>query len=356
MTFSVKPTRRGVLQGLAGAVATGVLLPLVGAGRAFGQASNLLYVNTWGGTWTETEQQAFFAPFTQRTGVEVRTVSPVSFAALKAQAESGRYEWDVTAINEPSWIRAYTDGLVEPLDWSIIDRASLPAEAITHDGVAVCVLSTNLCYRTEKFPDEAPKTWADFWDVERFPGERGMYQDGRTSVRQALMADGVPPDQLYPMDIDRALAKLSEIKPHVKVWWRQAAQSQQLIRDGEVDLMPIWNSGATALKRQKVPIEISWHGAMPVRTILGVVRGAPNRENAFRYIQLCLEAERQAEFAQGVGYGPSNVAAFDYIPEEAARGMPTHPDNAPLAAVIDPVWEAEHSDEIEERFLEWLVG
>ncbi|MGI6856785.1 ABC transporter substrate-binding protein [Mesorhizobium sp. 1B3] len=354
MNFSNKLSRRAVLQSMA-VTAAGALLPTAASRQALGQSSKLLYVNTWGGTWTETEQRAFFAPYTERTGVEVRTVSPVSFAALKAQVESGRYEWDVTAINEPAWVRAYSDKLVEPLDWSIIDRASVPEDAITHDGVAVCVLSTNLCYRTDKFPENAPQTWADFWDVERFPGNRGMYQDGRTSIRQALLADGVPVDQLYPMDIDRALAKLSELKPHVKVWWRQAAQSQQLIRDGEVDLMPIWNSGATNLKRQGAPIEISWHQAMPVRTILGVVRGASNRENAFRYIQLCLEADRQAEFTQGVGYGPANVEAFDHIPAEAARGMPTHPDNAPLAAVIDPVWEAEHSDEIEERFLEWLV-
>lgn len=354
MDVSKRLSRRAVLRNM-GVTAVGTLLPAGVSQHAFGQSTGPLYVNTWGGTWTETEQRAFFAPYTERTGVEIRTVSPVSFAALKAQVESGRYEWDVTAINEPAWVRAYDDGLVEPLDWSIIDRTRIPEDAITHDGIAVCVLSTNLCYRTDKFPENAPKTWADFWDVERFPGNRGMYQDGRTCIRQALLADGVPLDQLYPMDIDRALAKLSEIKPHVKVWWRQAAQSQQLIRDGEVDLMPIWNSGATNLKRQDVPIEISWHQAMPVRTILGVVKGAPNRENAFRYMQLCLEADKQAEFAQGVGYGPANVAAFEHIPEAAARGMPTHPDNAPLAAKIDAVWEAEHSEEIEERFLEWLV-
>ena len=354
MTLADKLSRRFVLKGLA-ATSAGALLPSATGGSAFGQASKLLYVNTWGGPWTETERRAFFAPFTERTGVTVRTVSPVSFAALKAQAQSGRYEWDVTAINEPAWIRAATDKLVEPLNWSIIDRSRLPQDAITHDGVAVCVLSTNLCYRTDKFRNDTPRTWADFWDVKRFPGARGMYQDGRTCVRQALLADGVPRDKLYPMDIDRALAKLSELKPHVKVWWRQSAQAQQLIRDGEVDLQPIWNSGATALKRQGVPVEVSWEGALPVRTILGVVKGAPNRDNAFRYIQLCLEPERQAQFAQGVGYGPVNVAAYDHIPADVARDMPTHPANAPLCAVIDAAWEAEHSNEIEERFLQWLV-
>src|SRR5207247_9117368 len=105
--------------------------------------------------------------------------------------------------------------------------------------------------------------WVDCVDVQKFPGSRGLcINDSPRTLIFALIADGVPADRLYPLDIDRAFKKLNEIKPHIKVWWREGNQSQQLIRDGELYMMSIWNGRATELKQAGVPVELVWNGAV----------------------------------------------------------------------------------------------
>src|SRR5437868_3754900 len=167
-------------------------------------------------------------------------------------------------------------------------QGTLPPEAIVANGhgVASNIQGTNLCYRADKFRDGGPKSWVDFWDVKKFPGSRGLcINDSPRTLIFALLADGVPADRLYPLDIERAFKKLNEIKPHIKVWWREGNQSQQLIRDGEVDMMSIWNGRATELKLAGVPVELVWNGAVRSTSTWCVLKGAPNRKLAWEFIQ-----------------------------------------------------------------------
>src|SRR5258706_132363 len=284
------------------------------------------------------------------------SVAPVSYAKLKAQVQSGSYEWDLTAITAGYWLRAEREGLVEPIDWSIINKDKLPPDSVFANGVHYCALGTNLCYRTDKFPNGGPKTWADFWDVKKFPGNRSLYNSWDRVLPAALIADGVPVDKLYPLDVDRAFKKLNEIKPHIKVWWTQGNQSQQLIRDGEVDLIQIWNARGSELKAQGVPVEVVWDGATITMTTWGVAKKAPNRSLAFEFIQFAVQAQPQAEFCKRLYYGPSNPKAFDFIPQDLAVQMPTYPANEKIAVRPDPVWEADNSAVLQERFTQWLAS
>jgi putative spermidine/putrescine transport system substrate-binding protein len=178
------------------------------------------------------------------------------------------------------WLRGVRDGLAEPIDWTIVHKDKVPADAVVADGhgIASNIQGTNLCYRADKFPNGGPKSWADFWDERKFPGNRGLcISDSPRTLIFALLADGVPRDQLYPLDLDRAFKKLDEIKPHIKMWWREGNQSQQLLRDGELDMMSIWNGRATELKQQGVPVELVWDGAVRRPSTWCVLKGAPRR-------------------------------------------------------------------------------
>ena len=240
MTKATGLSRRRLLKGAAGGSALLIASPTV-ITSALAQ-SRTVYVNTWGGSWTAAEDAAFFKPFTKETGIAVRTVAPVSYAKLKAQVQSKNYEWDVTAIAEGDWLRAENEGFVEPIDWSVVDKSKLFENAVFANGIRYCALGTNLVYRTDKFPRGGPKNWADFWDVQKFPGNRSLYNHPIRAVTYALLADGVPKDKLFPLDLDRGFKKLSEIRPHIKVWWTQGNQSQQLLRDGEIDMMAMWTA------------------------------------------------------------------------------------------------------------------
>jgi putative spermidine/putrescine transport system substrate-binding protein len=347
--------RRRFLARAGAAAALAGLAPLIVTSRTIAQ-TRTLYVNTWGGSWTAAEDDAFYKPFTAATGIQVKTVAPVSYAKLKAQVQSHSYEWDVTAIAAGDWLRAEIEGYVEPIDWTIVKKDMLPPDSVFANGIAYCALGTNLCYRSDKFPNGGPKSWADFWHVEKFPGARSLLNNGPRAIAYALLADGVPTDKIYPMDLDRAFKKLDQIKPHIKVWWTQGNQSQQLIRDGEVDMMAIWNARASELKQQGVPIELVWNGAMITTTMWGVVKGAPNRNLAWEFIQFAVQPKPQADFANKLYYGPSNPKAFALISDAVAHQLPTFSENQKVAVKQDAQWEGEHTAAMQERFVQWLAS
>jgi putative spermidine/putrescine transport system substrate-binding protein len=318
-----------------------------------------LYVNSWGGSFTAAQELAYFKPFTALTGIQIRTITPVSYGKIKAQVTTGRYEFDMTSVNSMQWLRASREGLAEPIDWTIIKKDELPSHAVVANGhgIASNIQGTNLCYRRDKFPNGGPNSWADFWDVQKFPGRRSLcISDPPRTLIFALLADGVPADRLYPLDLDRAFKKLGQIKPHIKVWWREGNQSQQLIRDGEVDMMSIWNGRATELKEAGVPVQLVWNGAVRSTSTWCVLKGAPNRRLAWEFIQFASQAKPQAEFNKRLYYGPINPGAFALIPHELAVQLPTYSDNLAVSVREDEEWEADRIVQIEERFTQWLAS
>jgi putative spermidine/putrescine transport system substrate-binding protein len=193
--------------------------------------------------------------------------------------------------------------------------------------------------------------------VHKFPGARSLcIGDSQRNCTYALLADGVSADMVYPLDLDRAFKKLDQIKPHIKVWWREGNQSQQLLRDGEVDLMSIWNARGTELKQQGVPAEVVWNGAVRSASTWCVLKGAPGRKLAWEFIQFASAAKPQAEFNTRLYYGPTNPDAYALIPKDIAVQLPTYRDNLAVSIEENDVWEADRIAAIEERFTQWLAS
>ena len=354
-TWHFDRMRRNFLQKAGAAAAFG---PLIITDRTIAQ-TRTLYVNSWGGSYTAAQDAAFFKPFTAATGIQIRTVTPVAYGKIKAQVQSRTYEFDMTSVNSMQWLRASREGLAEPIDWTIVKKDALPPNAVVADGYGIAqnILGTALCYRSDKYRDGSPRSWADFWDVKRFPGNRSLcLSDSPRTLIFALLADGIPRDQLYPLDIDRAFNKLDQIKPHVKVWWREGTQSQQLIRDGEVDMMSIWNARASELKQQGVPVEIVWNGAVRSTSTWSVLKGAPNRKLAWELIAFASQAKPQAEFNTRLFYGPIHPDAYAFIPKDIAVQLPTYEDNQAISVREDDQWEADRIVQIEQRFMQWLAS
>jgi len=353
-TWLLDRTRRRFLQKAGAAAALG---PLILSDRTIAQ-TRTLYVNSWGGSYTAAQDAAFFKPFTAATGIQIRTVTPVAYGKIKAQVQSRTYEFDMTSVNSMQWLRASREGLAEPIDWTIVKKDALPPNAVVADGYGIAqnILGTALCYRSDKYPDGGPRSWADFWDVKRFPGNRSLcLSDPPRTLIFALLADGVPRDRLYPLDIDRAFEKLDQIKPHVKVWWREGTQSQQLIRDGEVDMMSIWNARASELKQQGVPVEVVWNGAVRSTSTWSVLKGAPNRKLAWELIAYASQAKPQADFAMLLPYGPANPGARALMPEARLRQTPAWPENEKVSFQHDATWIAPRLAQIRERWTQWLT-
>src|SRR6266436_2103853 len=175
MTWRFDRRRRRFLQKAGAAAAAAALGPLIITDRTTAQ-TRTLYVNSWGGSFTAAQEAAYFKPFTALTGIQIRTVTPVSYARIKAQVQAGRYEFDMTSVNSMQWLRASREGLAEPIDWSVVNKDWIPPNAIVADGFGIAqnILGTALCYRTDRYPGGGPRSWADFWDVKTFPGGRSL--------------------------------------------------------------------------------------------------------------------------------------------------------------------------------------
>ncbi|MCC7086590.1 MAG: ABC transporter substrate-binding protein [Pirellulales bacterium] len=346
-----KISRRNLMKGLCISSLLGGEFLIAPSARA---QTRTLYVNSYGGVWETSWRKAFFAPFTARTGIEVKAVSPVSFAKLKAQVQKKHYDWDLTNLGDVEFAVGVHENLLEKIDTSIIKKDQVPPHMIRDYGVVSYSLGTNLVYRKDKFPNGGPQSWSDFWNVKKYPGRRALFDRSFTSLAFALLADGVPTDKLYPMDIDRAFRKLDEIKPHIKVWWTQAAQSQQLIRD-EVDMIAMWSARAVDLIEANVPLEIVWNGAELYDATLCVPRGNPNAAMAWEFISFVAQAEPQANLAMLLPYGPANPNARALMPEKRVRMTPAWPDNAKVAFSHDAAWLAPRMPAIRERWTQWLA-
>src|SRR5262249_14983081 len=127
-----------------------------------------------------------------------------------------------------------------------------------------------------------------------------------------------------------------------------------LLRDGEVDMMSMWNARASELKQQGVPVDLAWNGAIRSISTWGVLKGAPNRKLAWELIAFSTQAKPQAEFNTRLFYGPINPRAYELLPKDIARQLPTRKDNEAGSVAENDQWESAHVAQIEERFKGWL--
>lgn len=345
--------RRTLIKAIGGGVAS-LAIPLPALA-----ASKQIVVSDPGGPYSAAYRKAFYDPFEKETGIKVvnvaREAQPV--AQFTAMVETKNYIWDVTTLTLSADVPVLEErGLLEPLGLKIQDFPGLMPDALTANWLGVDVYSTVLAYRSDKFPKEHPASWADFWDVERFPGQRSLRRNPLDTLEQALMADGVPIDKLYPMDVDRAFRSLEKIRKHVAVWWTGGAQSMQLIQSGEVDMLSLWNGRAQAAIDGKAPAKIVWNQGLYSIEGWGVPKGTPRAEEAKAFVRFCGDPRQQALFTDGLAYGPTNLKAYDHIDPARAALLPTAPDNLKGMRLPDPQWWKENRQAVTERFNAWIIG
>ena len=249
--------------------------------RAAAQKSGRIVFATWGGSWEEAMRKAWFAPFTQKTGIEVVTISGPDYGKVRAMVQAGQTEWDVVEVNPDfQWIGA-RDGLLERLDFNVIDKSAIlpDPKLVTDYSVPQVFWSRVMVYNTKQFTkDSHPKSWQDVWDLSRFPGKRALYnKPNGGSLEIALLADGVPADKLYPLDVDRALKSLDKIKRQV-IWYDTNQQITQLMVSNQFAVGIAPDGRAMAAIGQAAPFAIEPNQSILTWSAFVVPKGAPNRE------------------------------------------------------------------------------
>src|SRR5690554_1675895 len=234
---------------LAGVLASVALSPAL--------AQDMIFTS-WGGTTQDAQQKAWAEPLAESDGLNVLMDGPTDYGKLKAMVDSGNVSWDVVDVEMDFAIKAAEDGLLEPLDFDMLQRDDLDPRFTTDYAVGSFYYAFVLGYNKAVLGDQTPETWADLFDLEEFPGKRTFYKWSAPGVLEiALLADGVKAEELYPLDLDRAFDKLDTIKDSI-VWWSGGAQSQQLLASGEAPMGQFWNGRVFSVEQSGVDVGISW--------------------------------------------------------------------------------------------------
>jgi putative spermidine/putrescine transport system substrate-binding protein len=304
-----------------------------------------------GGAYQDAIERAWEEPYTAATGVEWVNDENSSNATVRAQVESGQVTWDVVDTGSDFGLDAHK-ALLEPLDYGLIPRDEMNADLRPTDyRVPVITYGTVLAVNTDETGGQMPAGWADFFDTSAFPGKRGVWDYPAGGIfEMALMADGVAPTDLYPLDLERATAKLDAIKNDI-VFWNSGAESRELIGSGEVAMAMMWNGRTwNAIVEDKRPVEIQWNQQILSADHFVVPKGAPNREAAMRFIAWTACAENNAAISKYIPYGPTNVNA-EPDPAMAQDLAVNHVDAN--TAYFDDEYLVDHLDEIDAAWQEW---
>lgn len=346
---------------------------VLGASSAL--AEGQVTVMSWGGAYTKSQVEAYHKPFQKDTGITVVSVDADNPATpIKAQVEAGNVSVDVADVEFSDAVRLCDEGLLETIDPSILPAApdGTPAAEDFIDGaiqdcaVANIVWSTIFAYNTENNA-KAPETIADFFNTKDFPGKRGLRKNAKANLEMALMADGVAAGDVYdvlstPEGVDRAFAKLETIKGDI-VWWEAGAQPPQLLADGEVAMSTAYNGRVfNAAVGEGQPLVVVWDGQILDFDLWVVPKGAPNKENAMKFVAYTTGTEPLAAQASWISYGPARkssgakVGLYSDGKTEMAPHMPTAEANMKNALVNNFEFWADRDTELNERFNAWLAN
>ena len=330
-------------------------------------------VMSWGGAYGAAQNEAHVKPWAAATGnATIMVDSDNPAPAIKAMVEAGNVTVDVASVEYADAIRLCDEGVLEPIDINSLPAApdGTPASedflagAVTECGVSTDIWSNVFAYDTSKFP-EGPTTAADFFDLQKFPGKRGLKKGAKAVLEFALLADGVAPGEVYalldtPEGVDRAFAKLDTIKSEV-VWWEAGSQAPQLLADGEVAMTTAYNGRifAAAMDEGK-PFQIVWDGQIYENEMYVVPKGAPNKDLAMEFIRYATSTEGLRAQAQHISYGPARKSSFaePIIFKDGktvmAPHLPTAPENLTNALETSAEFWVDHDAELNERFQSWL--
>lgn len=226
---------------LLGAAATCLALS-----AAVTSADDEVTIASWGGAYQEAQSKALFNPVAEALGITIKEETYKGVGQVRTRVAAESVPWDIIDTGSGGGARGCVEGFLIPLDYNMIDTSDFVPDTHLSCCVGTIVFATVMAWNTDTYGDDGPQSWADFWDVEKFPGTRAIRNKMHGMLEPALMADGVPPGEVYQVldseeGIKRALDKIRELKPHVAVWWSSGAQHAQLMKDGEVDMTTGWN-------------------------------------------------------------------------------------------------------------------
>lgn len=339
---------------LAGSVALAALPNLARA------QSREVIIATTGGLMERSLQEHFYRRFEQQTGIRVRSVPielPDQWARAVAGARSGSVPFDIVTATPPDMVQHRDilvaldcDGMAE------VKANGLPG-ACFPQGLMRTGGAMTLVWSKKAFPNGL-SSWADFFDVAKNPGPRALPDSGDREwwvPVAALLADGVPADKLFPLDLDRAYRKLDALKPQVAAWWKSGDQIMQIMRGGDAVATMAYSSRSVPLARTG-EFDFTWNQAIRDVGNWAVLKNGPNTANAITFLNFFVtNPQEHVAFSAKVSFDSNNKDAGGLVPAEERRFRPSAPENWSKLVIADYDWIAANREKMRERWITWLT-
>jgi putative spermidine/putrescine transport system substrate-binding protein len=319
-----------------------------------------LTIAGWGGAWTDATKK-FAEHFAQQYGV---TIQYPSFddpeLTLQTQEQAGSVQMDV--VDSASWI-SYKKNILAPFPDYLVNtiKQNVAPNCVSSVFIGCYGATADVIACNPAVMSKCPTNAKEFWDVKNFPGPRAM--DGvvpDATLLFALLADGVPKTQLYPIDINKAITKLKQIKPNVQVWTTSGGQMQQVLVNKEVGVEYAWNGRVFATLQNQIPgLKVSWDDSAvsnPSQGGLAVAKGSPNADLAFTFLNWWVQqAQYQADWTSALTYPTPNKNVNALLSPAVLAAMPFAPNHT-QPVLEDAEWTFEHQTEEEQAFQTFLTG
>ena len=325
---------------------------LVAAAVALGSAepAKKFVFGQSGGASMEASRDIFWKPFTARTGIQIEPLVPSSFGKLRAMVESRQVVASLWDLGSSDLEQAIALNLVEKIDWDKVRPGPMFPEMKREYGFGQTYFSTGMTWKKGTPP---LATWADFWNVQKFPGKRCLSDFPSFTLPLAVMAAGVPLEKVYPLDLDLAFRMLDQIKPNVAIWWNAGSQPPQLLKDGEVTYCSAWNGRVMPVEG----LEFNYNQGLLDIAFYVVPRGAPpaEKEAAMLLLHDWTDPKLQAEYAKRVFYPGSSPDLFKYLPDDLKGKLPTSPGNKERQLLTNAKWWFDNAEKVQTRWQEWKL-
>lgn len=334
--------------------AAALAAPSVWTGRSQA-ADTTLTITSWGGDYHKSVDEVFAQPFTKETGIPVTLVDNGDMAKVKAQVQSNAVQWDVIDAPAAFATSGANEGLWEELDSSIVNMKGV-IQTGTKTYMPVYLYSGGLLWDAKRHPDgKHPVDFAGFYDVQKFPGRRVMRALASETLEAALVADGVAPKDLYPLDVNRAFKALDRIKPHVSKWASTTPEQVSSVVQNEGDFSYSYFNRVKAAQKAGASVDFSFQQTVNSLDFFAVPKGSKNKEAAMRFITFCLKPDRQAEWAIRGYYLPNTSAAMDIVKASPSKDYLPDLGNGKNAIVNAEWWGANYSA-VQKRYAEWMIS
>ncbi|HTC11644.1 MAG TPA: ABC transporter substrate-binding protein [Acetobacteraceae bacterium] len=312
MILRPTPTRRRLLQA---AMTVPLAAPLIWTRRAI--AAQQLVVRTPGGVFDEVKKKTVYDPFREATGIEIVPAASTA-AKLLAMFKAGQVDIDVIDTGDDVLLDLEHAGALEPLPYKEFKYTNPddidPSVRSTYQVGSFVYAFVNGFNTTAFAVGKEPMNWEQFWDVKAFPGPRTLADmaSGAPNLELALIADGVPVDKVYPIDIDRAFKSLSRIKASVPKFWDTGALSAQMLANKDAVLAVIWSTRVQVAADGGAKVAAQWAQNQVLAQAYGITKGTPKMAEGVKFIDYSLSPEVQARWLGAYKAIPVNQKAYPH--------------------------------------------